>query len=66
MKKSILVLVVFALISCKEKDRSAQIVAQLNPTDTFLFEFPKFKGVLDSSLYRRKNYNEFHLCKSEN
>jgi hypothetical protein len=54
MKKSIFALAViflFVLISCKEKDRPTQMVAQLNPTDTFLFEFPKRNGVVDSSFH---------------
>ena len=49
------------LISCKEKDRSAQIVAELNPTDTFLFEFPYRKGAFDSALYKQMNYYDSAL-----
>jgi hypothetical protein len=64
MKKSffdLAVIFLFVLISCKEKDKSAQIVAQLNPTDTFLFEFPNRKGVFDSTLYKQINYYDSSL-----
>lgn len=37
--------------SCKQENHPAKEVAQLNTSDTFYFEFPKRRGVFDSSFY---------------
>src|SRR6185436_11143212 len=57
MKRYLIILLgiqVFLFQSCKNDDsatpnpHAAKILSQLNPTDTFLFDFPLEKGNIDS------------------
>ncbi len=64
MKTFIAILIVVLLLSlhsCKEKDRSAERVAQLNPTDKFLIDIPIYKGKVASYFWLSKKYYDSSL-----
>src|SRR5687767_2193085 len=53
MKSLVSILLIVFLFSCKEKQKPAEQIRQLNKSDTFYFEFPKINGVVDSYHYKK-------------